>query len=67
MANWEDFGRSVLERFCEGDTSIDMFDIQKWGIETGVLIEVKGGFDPDQHIDVTGASEPGDPFYQLAT
>jgi hypothetical protein len=66
MANWEDFGRRVLERFCEGDGEIDMMDVQEWAEETGCLRPVPGGYDPETHIDVTGASEPGDPFYMVS-
>ena len=66
MADWEDFGRRVLERFCEGDSEIDMIDVQEWGEATGVLMQIDGGFDPDRDVDVTGASERGDPFYQVA-
>jgi len=66
MADWEDFGRRVLERFCEGDGEIDMLDVQAWAEETGVLIAKPGGFDPETDIDLTGASERGDPFYLVA-
>lgn len=66
MPDWEDFGRRVLERFCEGDSEIDMLDVQEWGEETGVLIPKPGGFDPEADIDVTGASTAGDPFYLVA-
>lgn len=66
MADWEDLGRRVLERFCEGDSEIDMLDVQEWGEAAGVLIPKPGGFDPENDIDVTGASERGDPFYLVA-
>lgn len=66
MADWEGFGRRILERFCEGDSEIDMMDVQDWGEATGVLISKPGGYDPENDIDLTGASEPGDPFYTVA-
>ena len=66
MADWEDFGRRILERFCEGDAEIDMLDVQEWGEQTGVLISKPGGFDPETDIDVTCASEAGDSFYYVA-
>lgn len=66
MADWEAFGRSILERFCEGDSEIEMMDIQDMAENYGTLIPIEGGFDPDKHIDVTGACERGDPFFNVA-
>lgn len=66
LRSWEEFGRCVLERFCEGDSQIEMLDVQEWAENAGCLVSIPGGFDPGSHIDVTGASEAGDPFYQVA-
>ena len=65
-ADWEKFGRCIMERFCEGDTELCMFDVQQWAEEHGVLEPVEGGFDPEVHIDLTGCCEPGDPFFMVA-
>lgn len=60
--NWKDFGQRVIERWLEGDMEIDMFDVQKWATECGILEEIPGGFDPEKHTDIHGCAEPGDPW-----
>ncbi len=57
------FTEIILGLFVEGVSEIDMFDVQEWGVKTGVLRQVV--FDPEQHIDVTGASEVGDPYFEI--
>lgn len=38
----------------------------KLTLATGALVAKPGGFDPETDVDVTGASEKGDPFYIVA-
>lgn len=62
--NRKEFCDRILERFIEGDSEVDMMDIQNWAVETNLLKEVDGGFDPENHIDLHGFAEKGDQWFE---
>lgn len=62
--DWEGFGRAVMADWPEcGD--IDGFTLQDMAVEHGLLREVPGGFNPEEHIDVTCCAEPGDVWFEV--
>lgn len=55
---------AVWERFCEGDFELEVNDlITGTALSCGLVKKIP--FDPEEHIDVTGACEPGDDYYML--
>ncbi|NOD65770.1 hypothetical protein [Ruegeria sp. HKCCD6109] len=63
--DWEGFGRHLLEDWPVGD--IDGADLFDAALKHGLIWEIPGGYDPDQHIDAEGiAPERGDPWYEYA-
>lgn len=62
--DWEGFGRAVMADWPEGG-DIDGFTLQDMAVEHGLLREVPGGFNPEEHIDVTCCAEPGDVWFEV--
>ena len=63
--DWEGFGRDLLEswpvRYVDG---LELFDA---ALRNGLIREIPGGYDPEQHIDAESiCPEPGDPWYEYA-
>ena len=63
--NWEGFGRDLLESWPVGDVDgADLFDA---ALRNGLIREVPGGYNPEQHIDAECiCPEKGDPWYEYA-
>ena len=61
---WAQLGVAVMEGWPEiGD--VDEFMVQEMAVKTGVLREIPGGYDPEQHYDSVGVDpEPGDPWFE---
>lgn len=61
--NFEGFARAILEAWPTGDVEgAYLFDC---ALQYGMIQEVPGGYDPEQHIDADGiCPEPGDPWYE---
>jgi len=54
----------LFERFVEGDWEIEINDlITDHAVAAGLVSKVK--FNPDEHIDNSGACEPGDDYFQI--
>lgn len=63
--NWERFGRDLLDEWPVRD--IDGAELFETALRNGLVIEVPGGYDPEQHIDAEGiCPETGDPWYEYA-
>jgi hypothetical protein len=60
--NFEAFAKDVMKYWPEG-FDIDAADLQEMAIKHGLLQEVEGGFDPEQHEDDHGCAEPGDSWF----
>jgi hypothetical protein len=60
--NFEAFAKDVMKDWPEG-FDIDAADLQDMAIKHGLLQEVEGGFDPEQHEDEHGCAEPGDSWF----
>ena len=61
--DWEGFGRAMMGDWPTND--IDGFDLFAMAQDYGLVREVAGGFDPDNHIDAEGISpEAGDDWYE---
>ncbi|MGR3476653.1 MAG: Lar family restriction alleviation protein [Sulfitobacter sp.] len=61
--DWEGFGRAMLEHWPVRD--VDGAELFGLSLEYGLIAEVPGGYDPEQHIDAEGISpEKGDPWYE---
>ena len=63
LPDWEGFGRGMLEDWPVRDVDgAELFDLS---LKYGLIAEVPGGYDPEQHIDAEGISpETGDPWYE---
>lgn len=63
LPDWEGFGRAMLEDWPVRDVDgAELFDLS---LKYGLIAEVPGGYDPEQHIDAEGISpETGDPWYE---
>lgn len=63
--DWEGFGRDLLECWPVGDVDgADLFDA---ALRNGLIREVPGGYDPEQHTDAECiCPEKGDPWYEYA-
>lgn len=61
------FAEKIVEETCWGvySSDLDGGTVQDIALKCGVICEVPGGFDPEQHHDATGACEPGDTFYEF--
>jgi len=57
-----DFGDRMLESW-EQHYDVDASDRFDWAKASGVILPVPGGYDPEQHTDEFGASEPGDDWF----
>ena len=57
------FAASMLEYAWVGSDATGA-DIQEEAERLGIVVETK--FDPDVHNDPSGASEPGDPYFEIA-
>lgn len=63
--DWEGFGRDLLEGWPVGD--VDGSELFDAALRNGLIREIPGGYDPDQHIDAEGiCPEVGDPWYEYA-
>ncbi|WP_375553345.1 hypothetical protein [Roseovarius mucosus] len=61
--DFEGFAKAILEDWPTGD--IDGADLFQMSVSYGMIQEVPGGYDPEQHIDAEGISpERGDPWYE---
>ena len=63
--DWEGFGRAMVEfewpanRYVEGS---ELFDL---AVEFDLIRSIKGGYDPEEHIDAEGIEpEVGAPWYE---
>ena len=57
-------GDAVSAGLFDGRHDIDYSELFDMAESTGVIIPVKGGFDPDKHVDFYGINpEKGDPWY----
>lgn len=65
VLNREGFGRDLLESWPVRDVDgAELFDA---ALRNGLIQEVPGGYDPEQHIDAEGIGpEKGDPWYEYA-
>jgi hypothetical protein len=63
--DWEGFGRDLLEHWPVRD--VDGSELFDAALRNGLIAEIPGGYDPDQHIDAEGiCPEAGDPWYEYA-
>ena len=63
--NWERFGRDLLESWPVRD--VDGSELFDAALRSGLIREIPGGYDPEQHTDAEGiCPEPGDPWYEYA-
>ena len=63
--NWEGFGRDLLESWPVRD--VDGSELFDAALRNGLIQEIPGGYDPEQHIDAEGiCPEKGDPWYEYA-
>lgn len=63
--DWEGFGRDLLESWPVRD--VDGSELFDAALRNGLIAEIPGGYDPDQHIDAEGiCPEAGDPWYEYA-
>lgn len=62
---WARLGVAAMEGWPEtGD--IDGFMLQDMAVNCGVLKEIPGGYDPEQHFDSVGVGpERGDPWFEI--
>ena len=62
---WAKLGKAVIAHWpCFGD--IDGADLFDMAVESGVLKEIPGGFNPEIHDDSEGVgAEPGDEWYEI--
>ena len=59
--DWEAFGMSIMRYWPQGD--VDGAALQDYAIQFGILLPVKGGFNPEIHVDEHGDAAPGDPWF----
>lgn len=63
--DWEGFGRALMEDWPTGD--IDGSQLFDMSLKYGLIAEVPGGYNPDEHIDAEGiCPETGDPWFEYA-
>ena len=63
--DWEGFCRDLLESWPVRD--VDGSELFDAALRNGLIQEIPGGYDPDQHIDAEGiCPEKGDPWYEYA-
>jgi len=63
--DWEGFCRDLLDEWPVRD--IDGFELFDAALRNGLICEIPGGYDPEQHIDAEGiCPEKGDPWYEYA-
>jgi hypothetical protein len=60
--NFEAFAKDVMKDWPEG-FDIEAGDLQSMAVKHGLLQEVAGGFDPEEHDDTHGCAEAGDPWF----
>ena len=61
--DWEGFGRAMMDDWPTN--GIDGSDLFIMAQNFGLVREIAGGFDPDNHIDAEGMSpEAGDDWYE---
>jgi hypothetical protein len=60
--NFEAFAKDVMMSCSEG-LDVNAWDLQDMAIKHGLLRQVEGGFDPEQHEDEHGCAEPGDIWF----
>jgi len=61
--DFDGFARAILEQWPTGD--IDGCELFELCVSYGMVREIPGGYDPDQHIDAEGiCPERGDPWYE---
>ena len=61
--DYEGFSRAMLTEWPTGD--IDGAYLFECALQYGMIREVPGGYDPDNHMDTDGiCPEPGDPWYE---
>lgn len=61
--DWEGFGRAITEDWPTGD--IDGSDLFHMSLKYGLIAEIPGGYNPDEHIDSEGICPGrGDPWYE---
>lgn len=63
--DWEGFARDLLDEWPVRDVEgSELFDA---ALSNGLIREIPGGFDPDNHIDTECiCPEAGDPWYEYA-
>lgn len=61
--DWEGFGRDMVDEWPTGDIEgAYLFDA---ALRYGLIREIPGGYNPDEHIDAEGiCPETGDPWYE---
>ena len=61
--DWEGFGRLIVDEWPVGDIEGSyLFDM---AVKHGLIREISGGYNPDEHIDAEGiCPETGDPWYE---
>lgn len=63
--DWEGFGRAIVDEWPT--RQIDGNELFSLAWNFGLIREIAGGFDPDEHIDAEGiCPEKGDPWYEYA-
>lgn len=65
LQKWEAFGQAITNGWPA--TDVDGFEMFEAALESGLVVEIPGGYNPEHHIDEYGISpEPGDPWYRWA-
>jgi hypothetical protein len=63
--NWEGFARDLMEHWPVRD--VDGSELFDAALRNGLIQEIPGGYDPEQHIDAECVCpEKGDPWYEYA-
>ena len=63
--DWEAFGKQCWAMVGWPGSFYDIEGVEafEYAKEHGLVREIKGGFDPENHDDEFGGAEPGDPWY----
>lgn len=63
--DWEGFARDLLDEWPVRD--VEGSELFEAALRNGLIAEIPGGYDPEQHIDAEGiCPEAGDPWYEYA-
>lgn len=57
------FAKMILDAYWPGCYEIEGADIQSFGVKSGVMVEVPGGYNPEVHGESEYDAEVGDTWY----